>query len=162
MDDERASAEEMGERSIDRIRQIYDKALAKAHDVESFNEAFRHAAIEIEAATREQFVHWGSLSVEQKDHYLKGVVKVAVGPHVPDLLSELGQKFANGERTALFAAIKLCAEFGASLPGWAATAFLEGYAKVEKLELDSWDAAFGRPKVVSQRLPEARKRRQLI
>ena len=90
------------------------------------------------------------------------MVKVAVGPHVPDLLSELGQKFANGERTALFAAIKLCAEFGASLPGWAATAFLEGYAKVEKLELDSWDAAFGRPKVVSQRLPEARKRRRLI
>ena len=41
MDDERASAEEMGERSIDRIRQIYDKALAKAHDVESFNEAIK-------------------------------------------------------------------------------------------------------------------------
>src|SRR4051812_37628762 len=109
MADERASEEEQGNRDIARLRQIYLEAFAKAHDIESLNEACTRVAVEIQTTVHDLFVRWGTLSAE-KAQYLKGVTKAVVDKHVPQLLRELEKRFAGGERTALFAAVKLCAE----------------------------------------------------
>ena len=111
---------------------------------------------------RDLFLHWGQLSDDEKTAWLNGMARVVVGPKVPPLLSELEHKFSEGQRPALFAALKLCAEFEIPLPKWAAEAFLEGYRRVERLELDSWDAAFGVPKQKSARLDALQRRRDLV
>jgi hypothetical protein len=56
-----------------------------------------------------------------------------------------GDEFVAGDRLALFAAIEVCATWGWRLPRWAATAFAEGWRKIQDFEARSLDEAFGNP-----------------
>jgi hypothetical protein len=51
--------------------------------------------------------------------------------------------FEQGDRTALFGAIALCARFQAVIPGWAADAILEMESKLENGQFRDFNEAFG-------------------
>ena len=150
--------EALGEESLRRQQAPMLSALAAATDRESLLALVADACVEMDDIQREQIREWGKLSVEQKDARLRGMVR----PHLPHWLEEMEREYGAGQKTALFAAIKLCAEFSVPLPDWVAAAFLDGYKKVERSEVDSWDAAFGRPRAASQRLPNVRRQRELL
>jgi hypothetical protein len=153
-----ATLEDVGQCAVATLREAILGRLTQARDRTALEKAVEGMGPAVADTVHDVLLHWGTLSSEEKEAYLKGLNKVVVGPKVPTLLSELEAKFLAGEKTALFAAIRVCAEFSCALPDWAAAAFMEGYAAVERLNLDSWDDAFGRPKVKGQRLPNARKR----
>jgi hypothetical protein len=155
-----ATFEELGALAITHFSTAMTAAAEEARDRDlgKFEKVDRTA----DTGFREILLQWVQLSVDEKTAWLKGMERVVVGPKVPLLLSELEHKFSEGQRPALFAAIKLCAEFEIPLPKWAADAFVEGYRRVERLELDSWDAAFGVPKQKSARLDALQRRRDLV
>jgi hypothetical protein len=70
-------------------------------------------------------------------------------------------RFEAGDRMALFAAIRVCANFDLPLPEWASRAFIAGYDKVLNCRARSWDEAFGQPYLKGANLAATRKRRTL-
>lgn len=71
------------------------------------------------------------------------------------------QRFERGERMALLAAIRICANHDIPLPAWASQAYIRSYDQVLNCKLDSWDAAFGRPYGKGKKIQALRKRRYL-
>lgn len=69
------------------------------------------------------------------------------------------KKFERGDRVALFAAIRLCANHDQALPEWVARGFIEGYDQILNCRKGSWDEAFGRPFPKNSKLHALRKRR---
>ena len=157
-----ASFEELGRTSIEYQRSALFKALDYSSKDKLGASIVQFFEGDVPIIVEQWIRYWGTLSPEEKTEYHKGVTAAVVIPRLPDLFDDLHKKFSAGQRTSLFAAIKLCAEFRVAPPAWAADAFLASYNRVERLEVDSWDAAFGRPKIAGQRLPEARKRRALL
>ena len=150
--------EALGEESLRRQQAPMLSALAAATDRESSLALVADAWVEMDNILREQNCEWGKLSVDQKDARLRGMVR----PHLPHWLDEMEREYGAGQKTALFAAIKLCAEFSIPLPDWVAAAFLDGYKKVERSEVDSWMLLSAGHGVASQRLPNMRRQRELL
>jgi hypothetical protein len=57
----------------------------------------------------------------------------------------LRQQFEAGDRMALFAAIRKCANHDVIMPAWVSTGFIQGYDRVLRCESSSWDEVFGLP-----------------
>ena len=158
-----ATFEDVGQCAVATLREAFLGPLEQAHDRTTLGKALEVSSEAMADVSHDLMLYSGTLSSEQKQAYLNGIRKANVRPKVPSILKELEDEFSGGEKAALFTAIRVCAEFNYILPEWVAAAFMKGYAAVERLEVGhSWDAAFGRPKVKGQRLPEARKRRELI
>ena len=71
------------------------------------------------------------------------------------------QQFEAGDRMALFAAIRKCANHDLPLPAWAATAYIAAYDHVLNCRAKSWDEVFGTPYPKGVNLNAMRKRRIL-
>lgn len=69
-------------------------------------------------------------------------------------------RFAAGDRTALMAAIRICANHELMMPEWVARGFIRSYDAVLNCRVSSWDEAFGRPIPKGAHL-NARKKRRL-
>lgn len=76
-------------------------------------------------------------------------------------LEALRRQHEGGHKTALFAAIRECANHDMPLPLWASKAFIHGYDRVVDGHANSWDDAFGRPHPKGVHLAAYRKRRKL-
>jgi hypothetical protein len=89
------------------------------------------------------------------------------GPHLPiyqwnalEEISGLKVAFDRGDKVALFAAMKNCAQHGLVMPEWVSRAFLAGYRKVISYRVGSWDEAFGRPHPKGKHLDNLREDRE--
>jgi hypothetical protein len=69
--------------------------------------------------------------------------------------------FEGGDKMALMAAIRRCANCEMVLPPWVARAFIASYDQVLWCRTDSWDVAFGSPYKKGTKLPERKRRREL-
>jgi hypothetical protein len=78
--------------------------------------------------------------------------------HVVD---NLKGRFETGDRRALLAAIRECANHDLPMPDWVAAAFIRAYDNVHQMRLGSWDDAFGRPYPKGFHLAKARRRQQI-
>lgn len=76
-------------------------------------------------------------------------------------LETLRAQFEAGDRMALLAAIRKCANHDLSLPGWAATAYIRAYDEVLNYRSKSWDEVFGAPYPKNKHLGALRKKRML-
>lgn len=76
-------------------------------------------------------------------------------------LVALQGRFERGDKMALLAAIRECANHDIPLPMWASKAFIHGYDRVLKGHASSWDAAFGRPYPKGTHIANLRNRRKL-
>lgn len=74
-------------------------------------------------------------------------------------LEDERKKFEQGDKMALLAAIRTCANHDLPLPRWASRAFVVAYDRVLNCKLGSWDDAFGRPYPKGSHLSALRKRR---
>lgn len=69
------------------------------------------------------------------------------------------QRFEKGDKGALLAAVRICANHDLPLPPWASKAYIAAYDKVLNYRVGSWDDAFGRPFEKGKHLASLRKRR---
>jgi hypothetical protein len=76
----------------------------------------------------------------------------ADGPTLPlfqwNALQEIDQlkvAYENGDKMALFAAMRKCANHDLIMPPWVSRGFISGYDSVLTCRVGSWDDAFGRP-----------------
>lgn len=76
-------------------------------------------------------------------------------------LNALELDFANGRKTALMLAIRICIKHTLPLPAWAGKAFIEGHNKVLFAEAKSWDEVFGAPYAKGVNLRARRRRMEL-
>ena len=65
--------------------------------------------------------------------------------HYRERLEVERTRFDAGDRMALFAALRICAQRDLKMPQWASRAFIRGYDKVLNCRTGSWDEAFGEP-----------------
>jgi len=89
---------------------------------------------------------------EAKAAHDAAVADGADGPTLPlfqwnalrqiDLLQVAYEK---GDKMALFAALRKCANHDLVMPMWVSRAFISGYDNVLNCRVGSWDDAFGRP-----------------
>lgn len=70
-------------------------------------------------------------------------------------------RFEAGDRMAVLAAIRQCANHDLPLPAWAATAYITAYDRVLRCETASFDDAFGRPYPKGAHMHALRKQRAL-
>lgn len=63
------------------------------------------------------------------------------------LMRNARKRFEAGRASGLMDAIALAAQHGEPLPAWAAQGFLEGHGKIDRLEVRTWDEAFGPPDI---------------
>lgn len=75
-------------------------------------------------------------------------------------LERLRIQFEAGDKMALFAAIRKCANHDLVMPEWVAMAFIRGYDAVLNLRARSWDKAFGQPYHNGMHLRDGRFRRE--
>lgn len=71
------------------------------------------------------------------------------------------QRFEQGDRMALLAAVRICANDGLPLPAWASKAYISAFDAVLNCRAASWDEAFGRPFKKGKHLHALRKRRTM-
>lgn len=76
-------------------------------------------------------------------------------------IKELRVQYEAGDRMALLAAIRRCANHGLVMPEWVAKEFIRGYDSVLNCREKSWDAAFGAPYPKNSNLRAMRRRRTL-
>jgi hypothetical protein len=76
-------------------------------------------------------------------------------------LDELESQFESGDGFALLAAIRVCANWGLTMPAWVAEAYITRYDQVLSCQAGSWDEVFGRPYPERSRLANMRQRREL-
>lgn len=76
-------------------------------------------------------------------------------------LEELGKAFAAGDRGALMAALRVCANHDLPMPQWLSKAYIRSYDQVLTCRVKSWDEAFGAPFPKGANLNALRKRREL-
>lgn len=69
--------------------------------------------------------------------------------------------FERGDRGALMAAIRLCANHDLVMPSWISRGFIKGYDAVLNGRAASWDDAFGRPYKKGTHLQSLRTKRLL-
>jgi hypothetical protein len=69
------------------------------------------------------------------------------------------QRFEAGDRNALLAAVRLCANFDLVMPEWLSSAFIAAYDDVLRARKGSWDEAFGKPYPKGAHLATIRKHR---
>ena len=131
-----ASFEELGRTSIEYQRSALFKALDYSSKDKLGASIVQFFEGDVPIIVEQWIRYWGTLSPEEKTEYHKGVTAAVVIPRLPDLFDDLHKKFSAGQRTSLFAAIKLCAEFRVAPPAWAADAFLASYNRVERLEVE--------------------------
>src|SRR5690606_15978690 len=74
-------------------------------------------------------------------------------------LEDERKKFEQGDKMALLAAIRTCANHDLPLPRWVSRAFVVAYDRVLHCKVGSWDDAFGRPYPKGSHLSALRKRR---
>lgn len=70
-------------------------------------------------------------------------------------------RFERGDKMALLAAVRVCANHDMPLPEWASRAFIRAYDTILNCRIGSWDDAFGRPYRKGVHLAALRKRRKL-
>lgn len=71
------------------------------------------------------------------------------------------QLFEQGDRAALLAAVRVCANHDLPLPPWASKAYILAYDKILNRRVGSWDEAFGRPFKKGKHLHTLRKHREM-
>lgn len=76
-------------------------------------------------------------------------------------LARLEQAFVAGDRSALLAAIRVCAACDLPLPAWASRAYIAAYDQVLNCRAKTWDEAFGPAFPKGANLNAQRKRRNL-
>lgn len=74
-------------------------------------------------------------------------------------IAELENAFGRGDKMALFAAVRKCANHDLVMPDWVSRAFIRGYDAVLTCSAASWDEAFGRPYPKGMHLANVRESR---
>jgi galactokinase len=75
-------------------------------------------------------------------------------------LAKLKAEFDRGINSAVLRAVNECATWDVKMPKWLRVAYMERFEKVERLDVNSWDAAFGRPFRKSAQIAKERKRQK--
>lgn len=75
-------------------------------------------------------------------------------------LDGLEQAFIRGNKFAMMQALRVCANHSLPMPDWLARAYIRAFDRVLKLQIGSWDDAFGRPIKKGTHLKRARKRNE--
>lgn len=70
-------------------------------------------------------------------------------------------RFETGDRMALLAAIRKCAQCGLVMPAWVVNAYSKAYFSVVNCDAKSWDEVFGTPYAKGSQINAMRKRRHL-
>lgn len=70
------------------------------------------------------------------------------------------KRFNGGDKMALLAAIRICANHDIPLPPWASSAYIAAYDRVLNCRAKSWDSVFGKPYPAGVHLAALRKRRE--
>ncbi len=78
-----------------------------------------------------------------------------------EALCALEKQFISGDRTALLAAIRRCANHDLPLPSWASKAYISAYDQVLNCDEKSWDVVFGTPYPKGANINAMSKRRNL-
>jgi hypothetical protein len=76
-------------------------------------------------------------------------------------IEKLRGQFEAGDRWALFAAIRKCANHDLVMPDWVARGFIRGYDQVLNCKVGSWDEAYGAPYPKGARIAALKRRREL-
>jgi hypothetical protein len=75
-------------------------------------------------------------------------------------LDRLKAQFESGDRWALLAAVRKCANHSLVMPSWVANGFIAAYDTVLSARIGSWDEALGRPYPKGRHLHNARQDRE--
>lgn len=70
------------------------------------------------------------------------------------------KRFNGGDKMALLAAIRICANHDLPLPPWTSSAYIAAYDRVLNCRAKSWDSVFGKPYPAGVHLAARRKRRE--
>jgi hypothetical protein len=115
------------------------------------------------AALDDWKVIWADLNSEERERAydeLQEMFKSGGPPPIP-YLEEQREAFVSGDNLALPNAIRACAMGSVPLPAWAAIAFVNGFFKVERLEVESWSDILGWPHPKGVHRGRLRKRQKI-